>query len=401
MYTGPHLIKDELLFGYDSGYGVADNHTATRFYKGEPTTNAVPLVDFLDTSNWTANGWSGAISVSTDYPNTLELTSTNGWRTYCIDTGITSGGTVSFSYEYKAKSIGNPSSFMMNLNGTHLGSYTNGLGNGTNAELRSGEWTRKTATWTANSDSKVAIGSRASDGGGLTDVVYVRNFQVELNGHATPYTESSRGDTNSLINLGSSGDILLNNVSFDSTGQPTFDGTSDRILHDPGTFPRDFNETFSIEVIYYVPDSAAWSPVSGRNATILARGSYTGVWGLARFSTDNRLGFYMRTGSGSNTYDPYTTIERDKYYHIVATWNGSNKATLYKNGVEVSSETASFTGTDCDNTGYLQIAGANSFSGSNGGYTVATIPVAKVFKKCLTDTEVKQNFRAYKNRFNI
>ena len=401
MYTGPHLIKDELLFGYDSGYGVADNHTATRFYKGEPTTNAVPLVDFLDTSNWTANGWSGAISVSTDYPNTLELTSTNGWRTYCIDTGITSGGTVSFSYEYKAKSIGNPSSFMMNLNGTHLGSYTNGLGNGTNAELRSGEWTRKTATWTANSDSKVAIGSRASDGGGLTDVVYVRNFQVELNGHATPYTESSRGDTNSLINLGSSGDILLNNVSFDSTGQPTFDGTSDRILHDPGTFPRDFNETFSIEVIYYVPDSAAWSPVSGRNATILARGGYTGVWGLARFSTDNRLGFYMRTGGGSNTYDPYTTIERDKYYHIVATWNGSNKATLYKNGVEVSSETASFTGTDCDNTGYLQIAGANSFSGSNGGYTVATIPVAKVFKKCLTDTEVKQNFRAYKNRFNI
>lgn len=401
MYTGPHIIKDELLFGYDSGYGVADNHTATRFYKGEPTTNAVPLTDFLNTSNWTGNGWSGAIAVSTDYPNTLELTATNGWRTYCIDTGITSGGTVSFSYEYKAKSIGNPSSFMMNLNGTHLGSYTNGLGNGTNAELRSGEWTRKTATWTANSDSKVAIGSRGSDGAGLTDVVYVRNFQVELNGHATPYTESSRGDTNSLINLGSSGNIDVSTISFDSTGQPTFDGTNDRILHDPGTFPRDFNETFSIEVIYYVPNSAAWSPVSGRTATILARGGYAGVWGLARFTTNNRLGFYMRTGSGSNTYDPYTTIERDKYYHIVATWNGSNKATLYKNGVEVSSETTSFTGTDCDNTGSLQIAGANSFSGSNGGYTVATIPVAKVFKKCLTDAEVKQNFRAYKNRFNI
>ena len=401
MYTGPHLIKDELLFGYDSGYGVADNHTATRFYKGEPTTNAVPLVDFLDTSNWTGNGWSGAIAVSTDYPNTLEVTSTNGWRTYCIDTGITSGGTVSFSYEYKAKSIGNPSSFMMNLNGTHLGSFTNGLGNGTNADLRSGKWIKVTKTWTANSDSKVAIGSRGSDGAGLSDVVYVRNFQVELNGHATPYTESSRSTTASLINLGSSGDILLNNVSFDSTGQPTFDGTSDRILHDPGTFPRDFNETFSIEVIYYVPNSAAWNPVSGRTATILARGGYAGIWGLARFTTDNRLGFYMRTGSGSNTYDPYTTIERDKYYHIVATWNGSNKATLYKNGVEVSSETASFTGTDCDNTSWIQIAGANSFSGSNGGYTQATIPVAKVFKKCLTDAEVKQNFRAYKNRFNI
>jgi hypothetical protein len=401
MYTGPHIIKDELLFGYDSGYGVADNHTATRFYKGEPTTNAVPLTDFLDTSNWTGNGWSGAIAVSTDYPNTLELTATNGWRTFCISTGITSGGTVTVSYEYKAKSIENTSSYTLNLNGTHLGNYTNGLGNGTNADLRSGEWIRVTKSWTANSDDKLAIGVRGSDGASLSDTIYVRNLQVELNGHATPYTESSRSATGSLINLGSSGAINLDNVSFDSTGQPTFDGTSDRILHDPGTFPRDFKQPFSIEVIYYTPSSATWSPVAGRTATILARGGYAGVWGLARFTTNNRVGFYMRTGSGSNTYDPYTTIERDKYYHIVATWNGSNKATLYKNGVEASSEQASFTGTSCDNTSWIQIAGANSFSGSNGGYTQATIPVAKVFKKCLTATEVKQNFNAYKNRFNI
>jgi hypothetical protein len=402
MYTGPHLIKDELLFGYDSGYGVADNHTATRFYKGEPTTNAVPLVDFLDTSNWTGNGWSGAIAVSTDYPNTLEVTSTNGWRTYCIDTGITSGGTVSFSYEYKAKSIGNPSSFMMNLNGTHLGSFTNGLGNGTNADLRSGKWIKVTKTWTANSDSKVAIGSRGSDGAGFTDVVYVRNFQVELNGHATPYTESSRSATASLINLGSSGNINVNNISFDSTGQPTFDGTDDQIVHDPGIFPRDFNETFSIEVIYYVPASANWSGVTpARQATILARGGYAGIWGLCRYNTNNVLGFYIRTGASSTTYDISTTIERDKYYHIVGTWNGSNRAELYLNGELVHYEVNPFTGTTCDNTGSILIGGGNSFSGSNGGYVEAKIPVAKVFKKCLTATEVKQNFRAYKNRFNI
>lgn len=402
MYTGPHLIKDELLFGYDSGYGVADNHTPTRFYKGEPTTNAVPLVDFLDTSNWTGNGWSGAIAVSTDYPNTLELTSTNGWRTYCIDTGITSGGTVSFSYEYRGKSIDNPSSFMMNLNGTHLGSYTNGLGNGTNADLRSGKWIKVTKSWTANSDSKVAIGSRGSDGAGLSDVVYVRNFQVELNGHATPYTESSRSSTGSLINMGSSGDINVSTISFDSTGQPTFDGTDDKIVHNPGTFPRDFKETFSIEVIYYVPASASWSGVSpARNATILARGGYAGIWGLCRYTTDNVLGFYLRTGSGSTTYDISTTIERDKYYHIVATWNGSNRADLYLNGELVHYEVNPYTGTTCDNTGNILIGGGNSFSGSSGGYVEAKIPVAKVFKKCLTAAEVKQNFKAYKHRFNI
>ena len=25
MYTGPNIIKDGLVFGYDTGYGIADN----------------------------------------------------------------------------------------------------------------------------------------------------------------------------------------------------------------------------------------------------------------------------------------------------------------------------------------------------------------------------------------
>jgi len=37
MYTGPHTINDGLVFGYDTGYGVSDNNTATRHSKGEPT----------------------------------------------------------------------------------------------------------------------------------------------------------------------------------------------------------------------------------------------------------------------------------------------------------------------------------------------------------------------------
>ena len=36
---GPNIIKDGLVFGYDTGYGVADNDTTTRFYPGSPTTN--------------------------------------------------------------------------------------------------------------------------------------------------------------------------------------------------------------------------------------------------------------------------------------------------------------------------------------------------------------------------
>jgi len=46
MYTGPNIERDGLVFGYDTGYGVADNSTATRFYPGESTINGIMYPDF-------------------------------------------------------------------------------------------------------------------------------------------------------------------------------------------------------------------------------------------------------------------------------------------------------------------------------------------------------------------
>ena len=39
IHRGPNLVKDGLVFGCDTNYGVADKDTSTRFYKGKPTTN--------------------------------------------------------------------------------------------------------------------------------------------------------------------------------------------------------------------------------------------------------------------------------------------------------------------------------------------------------------------------
>ena len=63
MYTGPKLTNDDLVFGYDTGYGVADNATSTRFYPGEPTTNLYTNSDFSNgETGWTFSSWDGNIS---------------------------------------------------------------------------------------------------------------------------------------------------------------------------------------------------------------------------------------------------------------------------------------------------------------------------------------------------
>ena len=230
---GINIVREKLMFGYDTGYGVSNNATSTRFYPGEPTTNATPLTDFFNLSNWTGGGWSGSAAYSTIYNNALEFTVTNGWRTFAIDHGITSGGTVSVSFEYRLKSQQTDGIFGLVLNGLNLGNYHNNLGNISNADLEDSfatGWKRYTGTFTANNNtygSKLAIGLRGTDNGGLTDVLIIRKLQVELKGHSTPYTETSRSNTQGLIDLARKTDINLSNVSFNSTSLPEFDGTDD------------------------------------------------------------------------------------------------------------------------------------------------------------------------------
>ena len=90
----PKIITDGLVFMYDTDDGKS--------YKGEPTTN---LITNSGTSNtgWVGYGWTGEQAISNDYSNTYEFTATNGWHNRTFDTGVTSGGTIQVTFEYKLK----------------------------------------------------------------------------------------------------------------------------------------------------------------------------------------------------------------------------------------------------------------------------------------------------------
>ena len=392
MYTGPHIIKDGLVFGYDTGYGIADNSTATRFYPGEPTTNEVPLSTFINTSNWTGAGWSGAIAVSADYDNTLELTSTNGWRTFRVDTGVTSGGTVTVSYEYRMKTLATANVFMLNLNGDHLGSYVNSLGSISASDTQDlSNWKTFTGTFTANSNSNLAIGLRGSDNAGLTDTIYVRNLQVELNGHVTPYTTTSRSSTASLIDLKETASIDVSNVSFDSTGQPDFDGTNDKGV--VTNFPHIWDSSLSVESV------VSWDD----DTRSVIFGNYDQGTGGHDINFEKNPGGVLRFYWDRGSRDVYTTgnpvvTTSGAYHHVVFIRDAAaNNFKFYVDGELVT--TVSNAGSGISSTGSTFRFGADTRNGAtvhNG-----SIPVIKAYNKALTATEIKQNFNAYKNRFSI
>ena len=373
----PKIITDGLVFMYDTDDGKS--------FKGEPTTN---LITNSGTSNtgWVGHGWTGSQAISNDYSNTYEFTATNGWHNRTFDTGVTSGGTIYVSFEYKLKQQQTTQNQLFVLNGTSLGSYTNWLGSGS----MSFEWQTFSGSFTANANSsKIAKGPRGADSSGLTDIVYIRNLQVEQKPHATPFVNGTRSATQGLLDRTGSSTINISNASFDSNAQMTFDGTDD-YLAVPHDSSQSFTGDFSIEAV-----------IKGESNTancIIQKGSgndyYQEYWLLQDMrSSQGRFTLVMgKSGNSSANYlNTSNALSQNIYYHVVATVSGSTSK-IFINGVEAESGSIS---NRIQSTSDLRIGWrVDGFAATNG-----EIPIVKLYNKALTEAEVFQNYNATKSRF--
>ena len=386
IFRGPGVVNDGLVFGFDTGYPISDNAVANRFNQGEPTVN---LITNSGTSNtgWVGYGWTGSQAISSDYSNTYEFTATNGWHNRTFDTGVTSGGTIYVNFEYKLKQQQTTQNQLFVLNGTHLGSYTNYIGAGS----MSFEWKTFSGSFTANTNSsKIAIGPRGADGSGLTDIVYIRNLQVESKAHATPFVNGTRSDTASLIDLKRTASIDVSDVSFDSNAQPTFDGTNDKIVIPADSFSNIGTGDFTIDLVFKNTKTSNYSHFFS------IKDQYH--FALKMQNTSSR-GIYVYRTSGLSTYgtiNAYAPSTTD-YYHLVCKREGDN-IELYLNGVSKGTKSG-WNNIDIENDTYTTSIGTHTSSGSE--FLAGEIPVVKVYNRALTSGEIADNFKAYKNRFNI
>jgi hypothetical protein len=401
MGAGPRIHTDGLIVGFDTGKTLVDNNTFNySHYLGEPTTNAIPHTanPTLSPSNWTGYGWSGGLVANTEV-DALELTATNGWHNRTYNHGITSG-TVTVSFEYKLKSLGtNPTTtshqtYMFILNGTHLGSYVSNLGNISHSDFISGEWKTFTASYTANADSKIAIGVRGKDSAGLSDTVYIKNLQVEAKGHRTPFTTGSRGNTSSLFDITNSTNIDLTNASFSSNAQPDLDGTGDY-----------FQTTTSCGITGDITLEAVFNEEAGTSphTTIICTDSdhAKGVK-LMSYKNSDRYGLWLGFG-GTTSYVAMVTgtLSNNTVYHLVGTWEqASGIVKIYLNGSLTGTISTSQTSAVVLNTGKVTV-GAD-YHGLTNSYGVnGQVYVGRVYNKVLEASEVTTNYEAYKNRFNL
>ena len=520
MYTGPKLTNDNLVFGYDTGYGIADNGTKIRFYKGEPTTNILPSPEkngrfttenewgSYNTNQYNSNNDFSIGTVSGISNNIVTLSSVGRTiRSFDVLNPATSGGGVTAGTNYVIKKISSTTfslhAYNSSQNGSQgyinpttgmhkvLDSYANdtrisisasgfptmwhgaphlpnsalikeivpngGYVEGTNClrlhvfrgdNVRDGMaynvycpvtqgdvitvsyWVRPVnsfaygKTWNyqtyfggnANSSFNTTLNSTGEwqhvvhqwtasvtynfysywFPSGSTDkwAMDMADLQVEVNkGHATPFTLTSRSDTASLIDLKKTTDIDVGDVSFDSTGQPTFDGTDDYITmaNNPQLGDSQASWEFVVKFdITHDDDTSEYRQLYIQENSIWIA-QYLDKIGID-IRKDNNAWFDGNGGAvtGSQT----AVVDANIWYHVVFTFNNGVIKGYLNNVLQ-------FTTTVSGMTGIINGQTPRRIGRRTNQPLDGSMPVVRLYNTDLTALQVAQNFNAYKNRFNI
>jgi len=393
MITGPNIEREGLVFGYDTGYGIADNSTATRFYKGKPVVNMLSYGD--DFNSWTKAKNSGSYPtintkvkegpISGTMADRLSLPSDGSYPRIYQNFTPTSTTAHVFSVWLKGETTGQ---------GCFVGAFRNSpwsLPSSTNFNITT-EWVKYSFNINPadTTSHQIYIGSHNSHGG---KSFLISKAQLAPGTISSPFTNGSRSSTASLIDLKKSTNIDLSNVSFDSTGQPILDGTGDYFQTDTNC---GVTGDITLEVVFEEFGGTAPHTTILCTDTNHNRGAK-----LMSYKNHDRYGLWLGFGSSGLLAMVSGALVNNTKYHLVGTWSQSTGiAYIYLNGVLTGTINTGETSQMSLANGLVTVGsdyhGLESSYGLNG-----SVPVSKIYNKVLTAEEVKQNFNAYKNRFNL
>ena len=439
MFTGPKIVTEGLVFGFDTGYPMVENNQDTyKFNKGEPAYNWINFQNAVAQSSYTT--WTGPNSGNwtTNHPDAITAVNSLGnsitgyynggvgdaanthhahwvydetlkkpvvqmrdldaqWKAKSFgisktpdELGLAHGGSYTISWLQWSDTVGKGAD--VGLYGSSPSGFHDGRSYSTTTQLVANQWEQKSYTETSlstsfNTGSNVSIYMYGhTTPPNTSGIIRIADVQLEINSHSTPLATPSRSVSGSLLDLTRTRDIDVSDTSFTNTGQMEFDGTDDKIqitnLLAAESIGSDTNLTISlwIKCDNYGNKMAFSTGQSGNDRIYFWTGSSKHTW---------RVGNYTSTGDHS------TLPSTGTWFNTVLVINGTNVA-AYLNGEEDYTGTyTAFTTTDYATFG-------NHASGNYGNYYFdGTIAIAKIYEEVLTAAEIKEDYKSIKDRFNI
>ena len=399
MYAGPKIIRDGLVFGYDTGANPSSNfdHKSEkrRFFKGRSTENVLdyttefnswtPACNSGDSPTVTANVAPGPRGLASDPLADRIYIPDNGTypRIYQVFTPTTTS-THKFSIWLRTES-GTASTF--------FGVFRNSpwaLPSYTTVSTINTTWQRFELTVNPldTTSHQIYIGSHDSTKG---QTFLMWGAQMEVGTVTSPYITGTRSSTESLINLTKSTTIDVSNVSFGSDGLPTFDGTDDYVDLGADVVISPNNQGWTAEYVFNTNSASTLQHFNSAEAD-----DFNANW-LALYNS--KLAVWDH-GQGTWRYGD-TVFSSNTWYHAAFAQTSSTTMQFYVNGEAEGGNHTTFSWSANYSALKTRYIGRYEYNGGYGRYFNGEIPIAKLYNRALTAQEIQQNYKAYKNRFNI
>jgi hypothetical protein len=189
-------------------------------------------------------------------------------------------------------------------------------------------------------------------------------------------TNTTRTAVQSLLDLTGNYTIDLSNISFDSTGDISFDGTNDFI---DTNFPAMTINNPTIEAVVYR------STNTGRYEAIIQN----------NVASDDAL--YVYPGGGLGFWPcalSSLAVPTGQWSYVAVSYDGTNLIFC----VNGTTQTITATCADITDWDFLRIG---AYGAGDGERWIGKIAVSKVYNRPLSAGEFMQNYNHYKTRFNL
>ncbi len=426
-HSNPNIITDGLVYMYDTGNGKS--------FKGEPTINYIHHQNAVAKDSYSTYSATSQGTYNDNHPNAIIAYNAAGTQM----SGYYNGGVGDATNTHHAHwqydpFLKKPVVVMNDVDGqwkakwmsTSMGSWTSyGKGYGDTYTISWLQWVddlskhakaglyRKRASDNANGfhdgqannatsyNTKLRTWQRVYNTFTTSSVVDLDStyLSIYMYGHYSPratvkvadvqftwgsdpvqFSEAyERTSTQGLLDLTRNSTIDLSNVTFDSNSQMSFDGSDDIINTGLFSGRNPSTDPFTVEAMVksdVTSGSKIWVDAT-------SNGSNQRFYSALIDSTSHAIGI-----QGSAWSDP--TPGDTNWHHQVIVMDGST-AKAYNNGELASSKSY---------TSYT-LAGGLNIGGRSGYRWVGQIPIFKIYDRALTQTEVAQNYNAFKDRFSL
>lgn len=234
---------------------------------------------------------------------------------------------------------------------------------------------------------------RGDSTSGIT--LYVWGAQLEVGSFATPYISSygsptSRSTTQAILDLTNNNIITASSLTYNSDGSFSFNGTSNSLTipFNSSLFTFNNEQTIIIWMTNNSPSAARRNPYDQ---------AYAGA-GTITHENDTYFDYYY--GTQGNNGSTYTNLSSSFNVVVgetamIAITRNTSTVTWYKNGT--------FSNSGSNPYGSSVLTGTNNITIGAGyaGYFGGSLYIVQIYNRCLSATEILQNFNAYRGRYGL